>query len=137
MSRRPSICGLEQKLRAALLELKASREFLISERDDHKTEIRSVTFMNTKLKGELTEMNVKCNDLTDQRDRLQVLVNEMDTVAISTSSHYCRFKRLTRRMRTGLTKVPCGSLDSVACDAPETMSQRPRASRRTVWEALP
>ncbi|GBP36256.1 Centrin-2 [Eumeta japonica] len=42
------------------------------------------------------------------------------------------------RMRTALTKVPCGSLDAVAstCDAPGTMSRRPRASRRTVWEAL-
>ncbi|GBP81124.1 hypothetical protein EVAR_88222_1 [Eumeta japonica] len=31
-----------------------------------------------KVKGELAEMDVKCNDLTDQRDRLQVLVSEMD-----------------------------------------------------------
>ncbi|GBO98962.1 hypothetical protein EVAR_90161_1 [Eumeta japonica] len=74
MSRRPSIRDLELKLKAALLELKASKEMcdcLISERDDHETEIRSVIFMNTKLKGELAEMDVKCNDLTDQRDRLQ------------------------------------------------------------------
>ncbi|GBP48274.1 hypothetical protein EVAR_42994_1 [Eumeta japonica] len=71
----------ELKLKAALLELKASKEMcdcLISERDDHETEIRSVIFMNTKLKGELAEMDEKCNDLTDQRDRLQVLVSEMD-----------------------------------------------------------
>ncbi|GBP20780.1 hypothetical protein EVAR_14506_1 [Eumeta japonica] len=42
------------------------------------------------------------------------------------------------RMRTALPKVPCGSLDSVAstCDAPGTMTRRPRTSRRTVWEAL-
>ncbi|GBP74310.1 hypothetical protein EVAR_42889_1 [Eumeta japonica] len=81
MSRRPSIRDLEQKLKAALLELKASKEMcdcLISERDDHETEIRSVIFMNTKLKGELAEMDVKCNDLTDQRDRLQVPVSERD-----------------------------------------------------------
>ncbi|GBP08091.1 hypothetical protein EVAR_2895_1 [Eumeta japonica] len=41
-------------------------------------------------------------------------------------------------MRTALTKVPCGSLDLVVltCDAPGTMSRRPRASRCTVWEAL-
>ncbi|GBP15124.1 hypothetical protein EVAR_11425_1 [Eumeta japonica] len=41
-------------------------------------------------------------------------------------------------MRTALTKVSCGSLDSVAskCDAPGTMSRRPGASRRTVREAL-
>ncbi|GBP20124.1 hypothetical protein EVAR_5554_1 [Eumeta japonica] len=45
----------EQKLRAALLELKASKEMCdcrISERGDHETEIRSVIFMNTNLKGE-------------------------------------------------------------------------------------
>ncbi|GBP83847.1 hypothetical protein EVAR_64112_1 [Eumeta japonica] len=81
MSCRPSIRDLEQKLKAALLELEASKEMcdcLISECDDHKTEIRSVIFMNTKLKGELTELDVKCNDLTDQRDRLQVLASEMD-----------------------------------------------------------
>ncbi|GBP53963.1 hypothetical protein EVAR_96642_1 [Eumeta japonica] len=81
MSRRPSIRDLELKLKAALLELKASKEMcdcLISERDGHETEIRSVIFMNTKLKGELAEMDVKCNDLTDQRDRLRVLMSEMD-----------------------------------------------------------
>ncbi|GBP37955.1 hypothetical protein EVAR_84942_1 [Eumeta japonica] len=43
-----------------------------------------------------------------------------------------------RRMRTALTKVPYGSLNSVAstCDAPWTMSRRPRTSRRKVWEAV-
>ncbi|GBP43133.1 hypothetical protein EVAR_40573_1 [Eumeta japonica] len=42
------------------------------------------------------------------------------------------------RMRTALTKVPCGSLDSVAstCDAPETMWRRLGAPQRTVWEVL-
>ncbi|GBP55186.1 hypothetical protein EVAR_90208_1 [Eumeta japonica] len=41
-------------------------------------------------------------------------------------------------MRTALTKVPYGSLNSAAstCDALGTMSRRPRASQRTVWEAL-
>ncbi|GBP00432.1 hypothetical protein EVAR_980_1 [Eumeta japonica] len=48
---------------------------LISERCDHETEIRSIIFINTKLKGELAEMDVKCNDLTGQRDRLQVLTS--------------------------------------------------------------
>ncbi|GBP18855.1 hypothetical protein EVAR_20385_1 [Eumeta japonica] len=43
MSRRPSIRDLEQKLKAAFLELKASREMcdcLVGRRDDHETEIR-------------------------------------------------------------------------------------------------
>ncbi|GBP49810.1 hypothetical protein EVAR_83759_1 [Eumeta japonica] len=72
MSRRPLVRDLEQKLKAVHLELKVSKEMydcLISERDDHETESRSVIFMNTKLTGELAEMDVKCNDLTDQRDR--------------------------------------------------------------------
>ncbi|GBP58113.1 hypothetical protein EVAR_40657_1 [Eumeta japonica] len=70
MSRKPSIRDLEQKFKAALLELLALKEMcdcLINERYDHKTEIRAVIFMN-----------VKCNDLTDQRNRLRVLVSEMD-----------------------------------------------------------
>ncbi|GBP43265.1 hypothetical protein EVAR_39323_1 [Eumeta japonica] len=37
---------------------------LVSERNDHKTEINSVVFMNTKLKGELAELDIKCNDLS-------------------------------------------------------------------------
>ncbi|GBP74295.1 hypothetical protein EVAR_42874_1 [Eumeta japonica] len=48
----------------------------MSKRDDHATEIKSVKSMNTKLKSELAEMDIKCNDLSDQRDRLQVLVSE-------------------------------------------------------------
>ncbi|GBP47766.1 WD repeat and FYVE domain-containing protein 3 [Eumeta japonica] len=66
-----------KKLKATLLVLKASKEMcdcLLSERDDHETEIRSVIFMNTKIKSELDEMDIKCNDLSDQRDRLRVLV---------------------------------------------------------------
>ncbi|GBP96299.1 Chimeric ERCC6-PGBD3 protein [Eumeta japonica] len=69
------------KLKAALLELKASRQMcdcLVGERDDHETEIKSVIFINTKLKGELAELDIKCNDLSDQRDRLQGLLNETD-----------------------------------------------------------
>ncbi|GBP05984.1 hypothetical protein EVAR_3246_1 [Eumeta japonica] len=53
---------------------------LVGERDDHETEIRSVVFMITKLKGELAELDVKCNDLSDQHDRLQKLVNETEPV---------------------------------------------------------
>ncbi|GBP94248.1 hypothetical protein EVAR_7470_1 [Eumeta japonica] len=49
-----------------------------NERHDRETEIRSAMFMNTKIKSELAEMDVKCNDLIDQRGRLQVLVSEMD-----------------------------------------------------------
>ncbi|GBP33098.1 hypothetical protein EVAR_18578_1 [Eumeta japonica] len=100
MSRRPSIRDLELKLKAALLELKASKEMcdcLISERDDHETEIRSVIFMNTKLKGELAEMDVKCNDLTDQRDRLQVLVSEMDDCRNHYEQSLLQFKCFKRR----------------------------------------
>ncbi|GBP93811.1 hypothetical protein EVAR_59354_1 [Eumeta japonica] len=76
MSRRPSIRDLKQKVKAAVLEFKASRELcdcLVGERDDNETEIR---FMNTKSKGELAELHIQCNDLNDKRDRLQRLVNE-------------------------------------------------------------
>ncbi|GBP85955.1 hypothetical protein EVAR_63102_1 [Eumeta japonica] len=62
-------------------ELKASNELcntLVSKRDDHEIEIQSVIFFNTELKGELAELDIKCNDLTDQRDRLQAQVNEMN-----------------------------------------------------------
>ncbi|GBP86415.1 hypothetical protein EVAR_62848_1 [Eumeta japonica] len=38
----------------------------------------SIFCIHTKLKGELPEMDVKCNDLTDQRDRLRELVSETD-----------------------------------------------------------
>ncbi|GBP53441.1 hypothetical protein EVAR_17516_1 [Eumeta japonica] len=51
---------------------------MVGERDDHETEIRSVIFMNTKLKGELAEVDIRCYDLSDQRDRLQRLGNETD-----------------------------------------------------------
>ncbi|GBP92645.1 hypothetical protein EVAR_48451_1 [Eumeta japonica] len=81
MNGRPSIRDLEQTLNVTLLELKASKalcDCFISERDDHETEIRSIIFMNTKLKVELANVVVKSNDLTDRRDNLQVLVNEMD-----------------------------------------------------------
>ncbi|GBP04299.1 hypothetical protein EVAR_6514_1 [Eumeta japonica] len=47
---RPSIRDLEQKFKAALSELKASREmcdYLVGERDNHETEIRSVVSTNT------------------------------------------------------------------------------------------
>ncbi|GBP26996.1 hypothetical protein EVAR_11229_1 [Eumeta japonica] len=66
------------EVQGALLELKASKETcdcLISERDAHETETRSVIFMNSKLKGELAEMYVKYNYLTDQSDPLQVPSN--------------------------------------------------------------
>ncbi|GBP40271.1 hypothetical protein EVAR_83961_1 [Eumeta japonica] len=86
MSRRPTIRDLEQKLKATLLEVEAFKEmcvFLMSERDDyelvififiydHETEMRSLIFMNTKLKSKLVEMDIKRNDLSDQLDRLQV-----------------------------------------------------------------
>ncbi|GBP72278.1 hypothetical protein EVAR_24846_1 [Eumeta japonica] len=58
----------------------------MSERDDHKSEMTLVVFMNTLvfmnkfslLKSELAEMVTKYNDLSDYRDRLQVLVSEVD-----------------------------------------------------------
>ncbi|GBP94044.1 hypothetical protein EVAR_100898_1 [Eumeta japonica] len=71
----------KQKLKFTLLELKAIVEmcdFLMSERDDHETEIRSVAFINTKLKNELADIYIKCSDLSDQRDRLRVLVSKTD-----------------------------------------------------------
>ncbi|GBP16351.1 hypothetical protein EVAR_9942_1 [Eumeta japonica] len=51
---------------------------LVGERDDHETEIKSVIFMNTKLKGELAELDIKCNELGDQRERERGLGNGTD-----------------------------------------------------------
>ncbi|GBP09059.1 hypothetical protein EVAR_78393_1 [Eumeta japonica] len=154
MKRKPSIRDLEQKLKAALLELKTYREMcdcLVGERDYQETEIRSVIIMNTKLKGELAELDVKCNDPSDQRDRLQGLGNETDrSVRAITASEVLQEELQNSRTRThklqhqlelsrksGLHGLHPGNKTDDRCSPRRARPPEPRSGRVSSPHAAP
>lgn len=86
---------LEIKLKKALLELKASQELserLLREREESEEEILKVMHKNTELKNELSELDIRYQDVLDQRDQLQKIV---DTFHTCSDSHEQVLRRIT------------------------------------------
>ncbi|GBP26436.1 Integrin alpha-PS5 [Eumeta japonica] len=66
----------EQKLKVELLEFKTSKELCDTFASNRNGNENSTIFKNNSLKSELAEMNIKCDDLSDQR--LQLVISEMN-----------------------------------------------------------
>ncbi|GBP72023.1 hypothetical protein EVAR_51272_1 [Eumeta japonica] len=88
---------------------------LVGERDDHETEIRSVIFMNTKLKGALAELDIKRNDLLDRSQRL---VNETVDCRNQCERSLLQVQALQEQLQNNFKLshdvLPSGSLDCTA-----------------------
>ncbi|XP_059058147.1 uncharacterized protein LOC131851643 [Achroia grisella] len=72
---------------------------LTDERDDSEIEMKSLFDKYVALKGELVNINVFCEDLRVDRDRLQEIVNEYDHCRDTYESNLQRITHLERHLK--------------------------------------
>ncbi|XP_059052249.1 uncharacterized protein LOC131846848 [Achroia grisella] len=97
----PDSCDLDAKLKVALVELKKTQDLnkvLLQEQDDSEIEMKSLFNKYVALKGELVNINVFCEDLRVDRDRLQEIVNEYDHCRDTYESNLQRITHLERHL---------------------------------------
>ncbi|XP_063895051.1 uncharacterized protein LOC135118052 [Helicoverpa armigera] len=94
-TRRAAIKDLEDKLRATLKDLEASRTLcnqLLQEREDSEVEVKNVVDKNTVLKNDLAELHIQHMDLLDQHNQLQAFVSSFQECS---ETHELTLRRIT------------------------------------------
>ncbi|XP_045529102.1 uncharacterized protein LOC123717251 [Pieris brassicae] len=96
MTRRTTaVKDLEDKLRATLKELEASKKScnrLLQEREDSEVEVKNVVDKNKALKIELAELHIQHMDLLDQHNQLKELVSSFHECS---ETHELTLRRIT------------------------------------------